>query len=393
MALLSRLITAQIERVLARGKSILLLGPRQTGKTTMIEGLNAALFITLVDPLLRQSYERDPNRLVREVVALKSDTDKLPLVIIDEIQKVPNLTDAVQYLVDRKIAQFILTGSSARKLRRHSHINLLPGRVVVMRMDALMLDEIPTSLQNINDLLINGTLPGIITEPNPANKDEDLIAYVTTYLEEEIRAEAVVRQMGVFTQFLRLAAIESGHEINFDRLSQAIGVSAPTVKGYYEVLLDCLIAERIEPLVQSHNRRRLIKSPRFLIYDMGVRRIAAREGHDFPQQYLGHLFEQWVGLELLHQLRAHTEQFELLFWRDANGPEVDYVIHRSNQYIPIEVKWTNQPNMADARHLKLFLSEYHNASYAYVICRVSRKQQLADNIFAIPWQQISSVYQ
>lgn len=127
-----------------------------------------------------------------------------------------------------------------------------------------------------------GSLPQIITEKSIEARKEDLLSYVTTYLEEEIRSEALVRNIGAFNNFLKLAALESGSISNFHKLSQDVGVSNPTISEYYQILVDCLVAEKVEALSQSHTRKKLIKSPKFLIYDLGVRRIAAGEGRDIP---------------------------------------------------------------------------------------------------------------
>lgn len=390
MTFIVRKIFERISKTLKRGKSILLLGPRQTGKTTLMKHLSCDLYLSLVKSKIRQAFERDPDRLTREVEALNLKK-KLPLVIIDEVEKVPKLMDAVQDLIDSEQAQFILTGSSARKLRRHGEINLLPGRVIALRMDPLLLSEMPHPLPSIEEMLLYGSLPGIINEKNDTNREEDLASYVTVYLEEEVRAEALVRQMGPFAHFLKLAAVESGYISNFQNLSKEVGVSNPTINGYYQILVDCLVAERIEPLTHSLTRKKLTKSPKFLFYDLGVRRVAAGEGILLPDKYMGALFEQWVGLELIRLLHTYPERSSLMFWRDANGPEVDWIIERHNQYIPIEVKWTENPSPGDARHVNVFLEEYSNTTNGYVVCRTTRRQKLADRVVAIPWQEISSI--
>jgi predicted AAA+ superfamily ATPase len=328
--------------------------------------------------------------LTREVEALKKNGD-LPLVIIDEIQKIPNLMDAVQDLIDSGTAQFIITGSSARKLRRQGNINLLPGRVITLHMDPLLLSELPKPIPSIHDLILYGSLPQIITEKNNQNREEDLDSYVTTYLEEEVRTEALVRNMGTFAQFLKLAGIESGNISNFQNISKEIGVSNPTISSYYEILVDCLIAEKIEPLTLSLTRKKLKKSAKFLLYDLGVRRLAARENVSLPEKYFGGLFEQWVGLELIRTLRLSPVRSQVMYWCDPDGPEVDWVVELHNEYIPIEAKWTEHPDPSDAKHLKVFLNEYSNAKNGYVICRVERRQKLANRIYAIPWQEIETI--
>ena len=388
MDFISRQIERRLKTALDRGKSILLLGPRQTGKTTLVKSLNADLYINLARPATRQIYEKDPGRLTREVEAM---TPELPLVIIDEVQKVMPLLDAVQDLIDSQVAQFILTGSSARKLRRKGDANLLPGRVVILRMDPLLISEMTTLSPSIEELLLYGSLPQIILEKSAENREEDLFSYVTTYLEEEIRSEAFVRNVGAFSNFLKLAALESGSISNFHKLSQDVGVSNPTISEYYQILVDCLVAERIEALSQSRTRKKLIKSPKFLIYDLGVRRIAAGEGRDIPDKYMGDLFEQWVGLELLRLMRTAPQKSSLLFWRDQAGAEVDWIVEKENQYTPVEVKWTDNPSSRDARHVHAFIEEYSNSSRGYVICRIPRAQKLTDTVTALPWRELHTV--
>lgn len=389
MDFISRQIEGRFQKALGRKKSILLLGPRQTGKTTLVKNLHADLYINLARPSVRQAYERDPGHLTREVEAM---APHFPLVIIDEVQKVTPLLDAVQDLIDSQVAQFILTGSSARRLRRNGEVNLLPGRVLLLRMDPLLISESTTLSPSIEELLLYGSLPHILLEKSVENREEDLFSYVTTYLEEEIRAEALVRNIGAFGNFLKLAALESGCISNFHKLSQDIGVSNPTISEYYQILVDCLIAERIEALSQSHTRKKLIKSPKFLIYDLGVRRLAAGEGCDIPDKYMSDLFEQWVGLELSRLMRTFPQKSSLMHWRDAAGAEIDWIVEKEHQYIPVEVKWTKNPRPNHARHVHSFIQEYPNSSKGYVICRIPKAQKLTEQVMALPWQELHMLF-
>lgn len=210
-------------------------------------------------------------------------------------------------------------------------------------------------------------------------------------MEEEIRSEALVRNIGAFSNFLKLAALESGAISNFHKLTQDVGVSNPTISEYYQILVDCLVAEKIEALSHSRSRKKLIKSPKFLIYDLGVRRVAAGEGCDIPDKYMGDLFEQWVGLELLRLMRTSPQKSSLLFWRDQAGAEVDWVVDKENRYTPVEVKWTKDPSSRDARHIHTFIEEYSNSSKGYVICRIPRAQKLTDLVTALPWRELYTV--
>ncbi len=391
MKYISREIESAIQHALHRGRSILLFGARQTGKTTLVRQLRAELMISLVNPAVRLRYEKSPALLEGEIAALSTAHvgANSPLVIIDEIQKVPDLLDVIQDLIDRGIARFVLTGSSARKLRRSSHANLLPGRVSVFHLDPLSLAEwMPT---HVEDALRDGTLPGIVGVEDPADREQDLEDYVLTYLEEEIRAEAAVRNLGSFARFLELAAAESGGILNFRKMASEIGIAHTTIASYYRILEDCLIGERVEPLSSSPTRKRLTRSDRFLFFDLGVRRVAAREHPAVPASRQGLLFEQFVGMELLRASRTRRDT-RIRFWRDPSGPEVDWIVEREGCLIPVEVKWTETPLRRQTRHVELFLNEYPGAERGYVVCRTPRALKLSDRVWAIPWQELPTTW-
>jgi predicted AAA+ superfamily ATPase len=386
MRYISRKIARQILQTVARDKSVLLLGARQTGKTTMInKEIVPDLSYSFVDPEIRIRYEKDPTLLAKELKYALQKWDKPPVIFIDEIQRVPNVTDIAQLLIDQKKAHFILTGSSAHKLKHGPSVNLLPGRVVALTMDPLHFDELPQNWQNLDDILVYGTLPFIVLDHSNENREVDLRSYVTTYLEEEIRAEALVRNIGNFSRFLELAASEAGHIANFTKLSQDVGVATSTIIDYYQVLEDCMIVLRIDPIIESPSHRRLIKSPKYLFFDLGVRRACTNEGSQLPDKYLSHLFEQYIGTELIHQTRM-LPNAQLRYWRDSSGIEVDYIQVNSGRYIPIEVKWTKNPSTKDARHLQKFLSEYKNSEKGYIVCRTPYPVEISENIIALPWQ-------
>lgn len=388
MNYIKRMLEKPLQEALARGKSVLLLGPRQTGKTTLLGKFQVDWSLSLALVRERLRLEKDPGLLIGEVEALAETLGRQPLIVIDEIQKIPLLLDNVQYLIDRKTAQFILTGSSARKLRS-ADVNLLPGRVVVLHLDPLLISELQVEQIQLENLLYYGSLPGIMTTPEPANKEIDLYSYVSTYLEEEVRQEALTRDIGSFARFLELAASESGQLSNFNKMSRQLGIPQPTIANYYQILEDCLIAERIEAMSIGSTRRRLSKAAKYIFFDLGVRRLAAHEGTQLPAQYLGYLFEQWVALELIRLARFQGSQIRVQHWHDSNGAEVDWVLVKEKQMIPIEVKWTDSPHLQDARHLKVFLQEY-DMPKGYIICRAPRPLKLNDQITAIPWQMLNT---
>ncbi|MGD9108996.1 MAG: ATP-binding protein [Gammaproteobacteria bacterium] len=390
MEYISRDIEDSICKTLARGKSVLLLGPRQTGKTTIVNHLDKIdmeLNFALTDIRLR--YEEQSSVLVGEVEGCKQ---KLPLVFIDEVQKVPEILDNVQYLIDNEKAQFVLTGSSVRKLRRSGVMNLLPGRVVLHHLDPLMMSEYKNLNVSIEDLIFYGSLPEILLTSYVKDKEIDLKTYVGTYLDEEIRAEAAVRNLSKFSRFLALAAIESGNIVNLSKVSQEIGVAHTTIADYYQILEDCMIAERIEPYLKTKTRRLLVRSSKYILFDLGVRRIGAKEGDQVSDKRKGQLFEQFIGLELIRYIRARSLLATVHFWRSLSGAEVDWVVYYEGRLIPIEVKWTKNPKKSDIKYLSTFVAEYPEVTTAYVVCQTPRRIKLAENIIALPWQELAAVF-
>ncbi len=342
---------------------------------------------------IRQRYEQSPALFESELIEQFKAYPRPPLVCIDEVQKIPRVMDIAQHLIDDKMAQFILTGSSARKLKHNREVNLLPGRVVSLNMTPLLYSEMTTITETLEDILLYGTLPGIVLDLNDASREEDLLSYVSTYLEQEIRAEAVVRNIGHFSRFLQVAAGESGKQLNFTRLSQDIGVSDTTIANYYQVLEDCLIVLRIDPIIDGQTKRRLIKSPKYLFFDLGIRRACANEGVVLQQRAMAELFEHYIGNELIYQSQLHYPQAKIKYWRDAAGPEIDYVIECAQQFIPIEVKWSDKPRLVDARHLIKFMQEYPKVRMSYIVCRTPKRYKLADNVTVMPWQDLYQVFE
>ncbi len=373
-------------------------------------GLSRGHRIDLGAPSVRRGYEADPGRLARELAALPRVTRA---IILDEIQKVPDLLDEIQSLYDRdrRRFDFFLTGSSARKLRTHS-ANLLPGRSHVFRLGPVSLPETDREggvdwltppaasprpgpktrkfpSQSLSRHLILGSLPGVRLETQAAAA-ETLRAYVENYLEEEIRREAVVRDLGPFSQFVRLAAVESGHPVNLTKLSQETGIGLSSLRNYYDVLVDTFVGYRI-PAYGRAGRKRLLSTPKFLFFDLGVRNAAADAVMD-PRSLGtsgGDLLEQWVGTELMTRALSLDRGNRVSFWRTVSGAEVDFVWEGHEEDIPIEVKWTENPRPEDARHLETFLDAYPRRSHrALLVCRVPRRQQLTERVLAIPWSDL-----
>lgn len=384
---INRAITPRIIESLKLGKSILLFGPRQSGKTSLVRRFEHDIYLTLMDPQMLQRYESRPGDLISYIKAARDDLNRRPVVIIDEVQKIPSITDAIQILIDDNVAQFIITGSSARKIK-----NLLPGRVIKYTLGPLSLLEIDPHKIDLSKTLVNGTLPEIHTLLDQKQIDDLLQTYVNLYIEEEIRKEALVRNIGAFTNFFRLAAIESGNIINLSRISADIGVNHHTIGEYYAILRECSLLEIIEPITKSTTRKRLTKSPKYIIADLGIKRVGSDEPINPGIKLQANLFEQFIGLELHRMLEQTNIKARVMYWRSHDGPEVDYVIDHQQKHTPIVVKWTDKPTEKDARHLLTFLREYAaSTDKAYIICRSPHPMQIAENVTALPWQHLRQV--
>ncbi len=399
---LVRYLDKAIADLIKKRYSCLILGPRQAGKTTLVNEclkgvVNTAEYL-LQDPSLRIELERDPSRLINQVRALKDNS----YVFIDEAQKVPALFDAVQVLIDSKNAQFILTGSSARKLKRHG-MNLLPGRIKLYHLNPLLWGELglikectiaELLIKNVNrnvpysfeDSLIYGTLPGIVSLPRE-DRSDFLRAYAEIYLEEEIRAESLSRKIGAFSRFLEIAAVESGTSPNLCKLSNESGVSQPTIKEFYNILEDTLVIERVEPYLKSA-RKRILSSSRYYFFDLGVRNVLARFplASNLVNTQKGVLFEHAVMLEIIRRVTVLNKNYKVCYWRTSSGAEVDCVIDMGSCVIPIEIKSSSFVAQSELKGLRNFLSDYKKvAKHGYVITMGGKKEVLAENITALPW--------
>jgi len=401
------MITRNLEKdilgTIAQRRSFFLFGPRQTGKTTLLDHIagryDQVLKYSFLNIPLRQKAEQRPEFMRQEIEAA------LPkMVVLDEVQKVPEILDEVQYLIDKHKIMFLITGSSARKLRR-KNVNLLAGRAITYRLDPFDMEERSSfskrfpSVDSLKDVLTYGDLPEIalLTEQHQVKFVENLLrSYVETFLEEEIRMELLIRKVGLFGNFLRLAAEMSGKILSFRELSQDLGVTHHTISSYYTILHDCLIIERIPPLIPSSTRRRLSKSHKYLFFDIGVRNAAAhtlaREG--INREEWSRRFEEWIGLSLLRYLRSRNLEGTIYYWKDHNGPEIDWIVEYENRWIPVEVKFLDDPLPKHIKHLETFMAENKKrARKGFVIFLGERPRKLTDQITALPWFELQAVFE
>ena len=398
-----------LEKRLTRPFVDIVFGARQTGKTTLLKSLLApSATYNLVDPRERSRLLADPGRFANECEALPIRDDP-HVVFVDEAQLVPSVFDAVQMLYDKDKLRwkFVLCGSGARKLRRMG-ANLLPGRSILHRLHPLTLYERPTiqgtpgQIAPLTGILLNrpfppadleerlayGDLPGIVTCSDEEERCLLLESYVELHLQDEIRREGLVKDWGLFVNFLKLAARESGCMINYANISRNVGISIPTVKSHYQLLEDMFIGFRV-PAFSGSFRKTALLTPRFIFFDIGVRHASAGipPGKAAVAADPGGVFEQWVGMEL-HRRMDYSKNGELFYMRTKAGAEIDYIIKRENEVVPIEVKWTDRPSIKDARHLLRFIEEAPHANHGYVVCRCPRPRRIADTVTALPWQNL-----
>ncbi len=400
-----RFLHDKLESTVSQNKVRLIFGARQVGKTVLMNNVipkEHAVLYNLQDISVRRRLEKDPAVFTRELKVLPA---KITYVFVDEIQKIPALLEEVQFLYDRDKSrfQFFLTGSSARKLPRHS-ANLLPGRSHLYHLFPVALAEEGHTSKimtpkigdgnmfpktPLNAKLMLGNLPGV-REEKEKSAQETLAAYVDNYVEEEIRKEALVRNTASFGVFLQLAALESGKQINLSKMSQESGIAVSTLKNYYQVLFDTFLGYWVHSYKKS-SRKRLITTPAFYFFDLGVRNAAAeiRLNETLLSTVGGPLLEHLVGLELIQKAAYSGRGYGASFWRTVSGSEVDFIFETPEEDIPVEVKWTDMPTDRDARHVKKFLElNPERAKRGYVVCRVPQAQELTENVLAIPFEEL-----
>ncbi len=366
-----RISKRQLRLEIAPGRSAFLWGPRKVGKSYWIHHQPDLQGATLVDLLETDSFADYAAR-----PALLRERWKPGLTIIDEIQKLPTLLDEVHWLIERKRASFLLTGSSTRKLRR-SHANLLAGRAWRYEMGPLSASEVIGF--DLARALRSGLLPPHLLSPDP---ERDLRAYVADYLKDEIAGEAAVRNVPAFSEFLRVAALTSSELLNYTNVAREAGVSAKVVRSYFEILEDTLLGARLAPWKRARDRR-LIQTEKFYLFDVGVANHLARR-HPVPgSSDFGKAFEHWVLMELLNFRRYRLPDLEIRFWRTSTGQEVDFVL--GEMEVAIEVKGGARVHDGDLRGLRA-LRQSHRPKRAFVVCLERAVRRVDPRIEILPWK-------
>jgi len=358
-----------ISALLAK-RSFFLLGPRQTGKTSLIHRtLPDTLFYDLLDSANYLALSHNPGRLAEEVGS------SIKRVVIDEIQRLPSLLNEVQRLIETRDVNFLLTGSSARKLRRGG-INLLGGRAHVKYLHPLTYRELGDKF-NLNHAIQRGLLPSIYFSDDPR---ADLESYAGLYLQQEIMAEGATRNIPAFSRFLKIAAHNNGGIVNFTNIASDAQVARTTVYEYYEILKDTLILRELPPWRKTVKRKPLASS-KYYFFDVGV--VSALQGRPFlpgtPE--FGEAFETFM----MHELSSWSDYVsgELLsFWRSTSGFEVDFII---GDHTAIEVKAKETVSAQDIKSLRA-LREEKKLKHFVCVCMEKRSREV-DGIKILPYAE------
>jgi uncharacterized protein len=380
MKLLSRLLK------LPKNRHFFLFGPRNTGKSTLIGHCfpaESSLIIDLLDSTEEDRFARNPNELAQIVTALPETTTH---VVIDEIQKIPRLLDTVHQLMRKTDRYFIMSGSSARKLKKGG-ANLLAGRAFVYHLFPFTSLELGMQF-NLDAALQWGTLPQIFNCPDDHDKQEFLHAYAHTYLKEEIWNEHIVRQLEPFRRFLEVAAQCNGKIINFSNIARDVGVTDKTIGSYFSILEDTLIGFFLEPFHNSF-RKRLSHKPKFYFFDTGVVRALSRtisipllpRTNDY-----GNVFEHFIILECRRLAEYHRYEYRFSYLRTVNDAEIDLIVERPGKsLLCIEIKSATQINREEISTF-IRLSEDIPHSEAVVFCNEKYAKKI-DSVLILPWQQ------
>jgi predicted AAA+ superfamily ATPase len=355
--------------------SYFFFGPRGTGKTTWLkQNLKNELFIDLLEPGLFRRYKARPERL-RELV--EGNPDK-KTVIIDEIQKAPELLDVVHALMeDEPELQFILTGSSARKIKQKG-IDLLGGRAIIRSLHPFLASELKDKF-DLERSLKTGLIPLVFSAQDPG---DTLDAYIALYLKEEIQMEGLVRNIGNFARFLEAISFSHGSILNLSNISRECEVERKTVQGYIEVLYDLLVAYHL-PVFTKKAKRAVIQHPKFYFFDTGVFRTLRPSGPlDRPGEIEGPALEGLVAQHIRAWIDYSQSANKLYYWRTKAGTEIDFVIYGKEGFWAIEVKNTKNIRKSDLRPLKTFYNDYPECNPLFVYR--GNEKLLIDNILCIP---------
>lgn len=367
---MSKIVKRLFQLDLPPKQSAFLWGPRKVGKSYWIrEHLAKCQLIDLLKTDTFAEYASRP-ALLRERYQ-----EHRGLIVIDEVQKIPSLLDEVHWLIENKNLSFLLTGSSARKLKR-GHANLLGGRAWKRHMTPLSYMEVEGF--NLEKVLISGLLPPHFLSTHP---EEDLRAYVADYLKEEIAAEALIQNIPSFSDFLRVAALTSSELLNYANVGRECGVSPKIVRTYFQILEDTYLGFRLPPWKRSKDRR-LIETEKFYLFDVGLANYLSRRTPQPGTPEFGKSFEHYVLMELMAYQAYRRPEMEITFWRTSTNQEVDFIIN--DKELALEIKG-GKVHEGDIRGLNTLLDD-GPVGKTIVVSLEKQKRKIAPQITIYPWR-------
>lgn len=366
-----RIVRRLLDLRLPANRSAFLWGPRKVGKSYWIRhALPRATVIDLLRTDVFAEYAARP-ALLRERFR-----DHRGLVVVDEVQKVPALLDEVHWLIENRGLSFLLTGSSARKLRR-GHANLLGGRAWRRHMVPLSATEVEGF--DLERVMASGLLPPHYLSPDP---QEDLRAYVADYLREEVAAEARIQNIPAFAEFLRVAAITSSELLNYANVAREAGASAKVVRSYFDILEDTYLGFRVPPWKSSRNRR-MILAEKFYLFDVGVANYLARRQARLGGADFGKSFEHYILMELKAYQAYRRPDLAITYWRTSSGQEVDFIL--GDKDVAIEIKGGARVHEGDLRGIAA-LKEDGPVRRCLVVCLEAEPRKVARKVELLPWR-------
>lgn len=352
-------------------RSAFLWGPRKVGKSYWIlHHLEGYILIDLLKTDVFAEYA------VRPALLRERFQDHHQLIVIDEIQKVPALLDEVHWMIENKQTSFLMTGSSARKLRR-GHANLLGGRA--WRKNMVPLSYVEVEGFQLEDVMVSGLLPPHYLSPSPR---EDLRAYIADYLKEEIVGEANIQNIPAFSEFLQAAAISSSELLNYVNVAREAGISSKTVRTYFDILESTYLGYRVQPWKRSKTRR-MILTEKFYLFDIGVANFLARRRPLLGSAEFGKSFEHYILMELKAYQAYRNPDMAITFWRSSTGQEVDFILGEKDA--AIEIKGSKRVHDGDHRGLTA-LQEDGPVKQSMIVCLESQPRKMGKAIQVMPWK-------
>ena len=363
---------------LQTGQSAFLWGARKTGKSTFLKSrFPDSIVVDLLKTDLVIEYMRRPS-LLRERVQARSIGRQSRPIVIDEVQKVPPLLDEIHWLIENAGLQFVLCGSSARKLKR-GKANLLGGRAWRYEMFPLVSAELAEL--DLVQALNRGLVPAHYLSPQYRRS---LDAYVRDYLKEEIFDEGLTRNVPAFSRFFEAMGFSHGELTNYANIARDCGADAKTVKEYYQILCDTLLGRLVTPYKRRQERRVISKAPKFYLFDVGVAgAIMKRQIPEARGEQFGKAFEHFIFMELAAHASYSGLNYEIQFWRTKSGLEVDFILGAGE--VAVEVKGASRVDRRELRPLRSF-AEFHNPREKCVVCNEPEERVTEDDIRIVPWR-------